>query len=791
MRLHHRGTFLALVLASIAARAQEAAPIDAVPVQAAPATPAATAAPAAPTAAAAVPAPARPPVVAPAEARAQLDRELVGLEGPARARRLLAFIVAFPDDPSAAAFDAEVRTLLGSGAGADPLVERVNAALRASGDARRTNLNLLADLHDSRALPVLGYVARRDADLETRKLGTRLLGRFQGDEAAQFVQSLLTDGNEPVAIRNEAARTLAATGAPQADQLLLRLAQDTDEPTDLRQAASDELRSRFPKTAEALGANVRITNSSGRGLATLVGALAGSYTLGLVGALSPNEGVGTAVGAFGGLVIGGAAANLLSVSYPISQGDAAFFLSAGAWSVPVGYFMGELADPGCNGKGCTGMMLTTHLLALGGAWYVHESLGLTVRDVLETNLAAGALTLLSYGLLQLPTPTGDLRAPAAIMALSMTGGFVGGALLAPKVHLEGPGLFMTALAATELGFAMSLLGPSLVPSTLSGPLGTAVPNDRARDQIWGLSLVGAGVGVAAVLGASAAWRPTVSDVTVATASAINGHIIGAGLGLLAGASNGDRIELAAGLGGLAGTALGLGVLKPLDLELKRGDTLLLTFGEAFGAAQAFGWTYFATMNSSTPPDRGLGAASLGTGLIGVGMLALTQQLDLSPWVVGWTFSGAVWGAWLAGWGAYAADVSGRNQFAAILLGGDIGLAAAAILTSPIVGLDPTALAWMSVGGVAGMTAGTMLTVFSTSSSSNGHPVAIGNVVGSVIGLAAGAGLAYKLHDAPASPSGSGGDLLGGVPVPMPSFGPMTDPNGRVVRGGQAQLVWSL
>jgi hypothetical protein len=218
-------------------------------------------------------------------------------------------------------------------------------------------------------------------------------------------------------------------------------------------------------------------------------------------------------------------------------------------------------------------------------------------------------------------------------------------------------------------------------------------------------------------------------------------------------------------------------------------------GQGFAAWQALGWGSYFSAGASSSDDAIAKAGLIGTGLAGIGLLAATQFIDEPAWNLGWAFSGGVWGGWLAGWSTYAANADGEDILLASLVGSGAGLALSSVLVSPLVGVSPSSLAWTSVGGVAGMTLGTMGAVFLTgnSSATNEHPVAIGNVVGSVIGLGVGVGIARLLtsHQGAAGDADTGPGFFDDVPAPTPSFAPMTDANGRFVQGMQTSLMWRL
>jgi hypothetical protein len=443
-------------------------------------------------------------------------------------------------------------------------------------------------------------------------------------------------------------------------------------------------------------------------------------------------------------------------------------------------------------------MLATHAAAMGAAWLTREPLQPTVRDGLELNLVTMASTSLALGTLLQFTPTGDDRPGLGALAFGMTAGFVGGALAAPRLHLDNEGLLLAGIASADLAVTAALLGGALVDDYVNGPLGSTTRYFDKSRRVTGLGFVGAGLGVGAAIAASTLWKPTYSDVGILTAASVDGLLLGAGIGLLATDDTSAAAQVGAAVASLVAVGSTAALLRPLSLQLDRGDPILLVMGHGFAAWQAFGWGAYYASVTGAPDEAAFKAGLVGTGLAGLGLLAATQFVDTPAWNVGWAFSGGVWGGWLAGWSTYAANAGGEDVLLATLVGSGLGLAATSVMVSPLVGVSPSTLAWTSVGGVAGMTLGTMGAVFlvGDNAPSDEHPVAIGNVVGSVIGLAAGVGIAH-VFGPKAGAAGDGGDdaggpsLLDGVPAPTPSVAPMTDANGRLVQGMQASFVWRL
>ncbi len=745
--------------------------------------------------------PARPRGTAPGAEIARLDQELKSLQGLPRAERLLDFAAAYPLDPRASSALAEAKAAMArapTGKASDALVRTVDAVLSAPDAERRSLVGSLAATRDRRAIPVLVYLAKSDPDAATRSEAARDLGRF-GPVAEQAALGLARHApttrwgwsrSEDREVQAAAIRALGDIGTAAAERALETLALDSNEPDSIRQVALDTLGAHFPAAAVRLHLGPRIVSSSGRPLATVVGALSGSYLLGLVGALSPSaeSWAGREVGAAGGLVIGGTAAYLLSRAYPLSAGDAGYLLSAGVWSVPVGTDLGGLTGgpaAGC-GVACNGVMLATHVVWMGAAWLTRRQLHLSLEDDLDVNLAAASALLITAGALKQPTPGTELRPAAAILAGGTAAGFIAGAAFAHDLELTPPLLGFELLGTAEGVLAGTLVGDAWIPANS--------PTDLARhnDRVLGLGLLGAGVGVGAILAASAAWRPTLHDFYASTLTTLDGNLLGGGLAAFASRSS-TVAEGWTGIGGLVGLAAGIGFSRSWDAHLDGGDVGLVLLGQAFAAWQGIGWA--AEQHLFGQNDRAATGLSLTLpGLAGAGLLALAGRYHWPFSQGGWAFSGAVWGGWLAGWTSYALAGTDDENLSAWLIGSDVGLVAGVVAVSPLFEVRPATLAWTSIGGVAGMTLATMGTIFIADPNTKAHPVATANVVGTVVGLVAGGVVSHWLEG-----PGSGGDAarvlrpdwLSGFPLPAAGIAPMMSPDGRAVEGLSGVLAWSL
>ena len=82
-------------------------------------------------------------------------------------------------------------------------------------DERRTAAQLLGELGDPRALPVLQDVLDKDNDVLLRRAAAAGLRRLAGPETAPFLETLMGNGGEDRFVRMSAAYGLAQLGKPQ------------------------------------------------------------------------------------------------------------------------------------------------------------------------------------------------------------------------------------------------------------------------------------------------------------------------------------------------------------------------------------------------------------------------------------------------------------------------------------------------------------------------------------------------------------------------------------------------
>lgn len=675
---------------------------------------------------------------------------------------------------------------------ARPALEALVEVFEADAGTRIRKIEALGSIADLRLAAPLGYLVKHDREVAAREAAARTLGVFVSPRAETVLRSVASDTREATHVRRAAVASLGRQKTVSAGDALAALAQDLDQDGAVRQAAADALRAHFPELAARLNLPLVIAGSSGRAIATVVGAASGAYALSLVGMMSPNATTGAVVGAFGGLVVGGAAGNLLAHGADLDEGDAQFIGSAGLWSVPVGWSAGRLlgGPTGDCDRGCQAVMLGTHAVAMGGSWLLRDRMAFSTLDAAEVNGVSLASLFVSLGVADLAWPGGDVRPGHAVRMVLPAAAFATASAFADDLRLTAPLAGLTFFAALDGLYLGNALGPLLVPDySPSGPLGASERNPHADKQRAGLRWLGLGLGLGGVLAGSVGWQPTGSEVQLIGYATVLGHALGGGIPLLLRGREQPIHAVPMAVSGLAaGAAVGL-LTRPMKLSLEGGDSLLMPLGLGFAAWQGFGWAMQMKDRGTFDGNAfGLGLTLAATG--GVATLALTQMTDLSAWEAGWAFSGAAWGGWLLGWGSYASRAHGSTTLGMALAGSALGLATGAVLVSPLVGVNPTRLAWTSVFGVGGLTFASMIAVFADEPTTQSRTVSTANVVGTAVGLAVGAVVSGWLVE-----EGVGGDLpsLPGLDLDAPAVAvsPIFEPGSTRMEGLGASLTWAL
>ena len=172
--------------------------------------------------------------------------------------------------------------------------------------------------------------------------------------------------------------------------------------------------------------------------------------------------------------------------------------------------------------------------------------------------------------------------------------------------------------------------------------------------------------------------------------------LGVGTAIVAGADSDQA--LAAGM--MTGAPAGLLTTHLLTRgrALSPGQAALVRLGGLWGTWQGFGWT---VASGDEPSDRRLTAFSMAGGLAGIaGSAALTRVADVSTGDASLLDYAGLWGTWFGFCLSVMAEADDDRVLESSLTGGNLGLAAMAMLV-PRIELSREQARMVNLGGVAG------------------------------------------------------------------------------------------
>ncbi len=582
---------------------------------------------------------------------------------------------------------------------------------------------------DPRAVGALRYLALHDRRPEVVSRAVAVLGGVPAAAAALALRDALVgaEGSPPV---QTAAAALSQHPSGQGGALLHAVAIDEAIDGDVRRLALDRLRRDHAALLARLG-EPQLGGSAM--LATAGGAYFGGWALSSVGGFAGTSSADT-IGWVAGAVVGAGTGYILGRHVPLQRQT--YYLSALAWGSWIGWqsadavtnrpvdAFGNRASDAEVGLTRTraGLALVGELAGAGLAYLGADRLDFSNNDVLTTNVIAGATTLATWGGLSLLRSRNDRRPGVAGMLSGSLIGLVAGIAASPKLNFDGGDIALAGLLTAEGGY-------------FGGFLSARFAKSRPAEAGMGL---GAGVGALTglVLAQSASLSP--GDVGQLLLFSSYGKALGAGLAML-----GDATEDTTNLVHLAGGAAGLlaGAALSSDTDYEGGDYAMVPVATALGLWHgAWLGTLASDLGVMRKDGKVVGGMALAGGaLLGAGGAAFAQHTKFSTGDVVLGSAGAMWGAWFAGWSlVLGGEVSESGRATAFLVGSDAGLAATAILTSDLVGLDQRVLAGANFGGVAGAGLGALLTAMFTS---NSDSIIRANLAGSALGLLAGGAIA--------------------------------------------------
>ncbi len=503
----------------------------------------------------------------------------------------------------------------------------------------------------------------------------------------------------------------------------------------------------------------------------IAGGVLGAPALHLVGQL-PNHSEIEVLGLLSGLVLGGATGSLIGRHLDAPHG--ALLATGSTWGLGIGALAG-VAALARNGGAQLPELWKAELVALGGG-----ALGLTAAHLVSgdryesadmplINFMALSTTSLGLGGVLLPEPKNDVRPAAAVLAGSAAVGLIGGAVLAP--HLE---FSRNDGALTSVGLLHGTFAGLAVP-------GLFTDNVKGRHRAAG-ALLGASIGTLTTGAILQFLEVPLGDVSTLLAADLFGSLAGLGGALLATGETTAAPNAGFLLGGAISLAAGSQLAR--NFEFTSGDVALTTLTTGWGTWQgiALGVGLLSGTDRRSPVRLG-GTTLLGLGVGGLGGMVLSQFVDLSPGWVAASSTGVLWGTWLSAFStALIPALDFEKSVLVTALASDAGLALTAVLLSPAVGVRPAHVGITSLGGGIGAATFTLGAALFTQKGDN---LIRANLAGTVLGLAAGAGVAAMIdfedeRPATTTSGGSGGTQTGmAVKFRGLTSGPLLSPDGRL------------
>jgi len=257
-----------------------------------------------------------------------------------------------------------------------------------------------------------------------------------------------------------------------------------------------------------------------------------------------------------------------------------------------------------------------------------------------------------------------------------------------------------------------------------------------------------------------------------------------------------------GVGLLAGAPTGFLVGRGLarSLNLTEGQARAITLGGTWGTWQGFGWrevfdwgvgqqcdlyageTYCYNTDDSVEEDF---AAMVIGGLVGIGTGALLSNRDITPGTGTVVNYASLWGTWFGVAAGILADLEDDDLLAATLVGGDVALVATALM-APGWNVSRSRARLVSIAGILGGIGGAGLDLL-IQPDSDKAAVAI-PLIGSIAGLAIGIASTRDSSTSGLEAAADGsllryqdGRLGLGVPLPTPTLVAADGPRGPTWR----------
>ncbi len=652
-----------------------------------------------------------------------------------------------------------------------PLLE----ALAAPPGRRPALLKAIFASADPRAVAALRYAALHDRNVAAGEAAIQELGEVPLPEAVSALVEIAV-GAEVGRSNTAALDALSRHAHPSGPDALYRLAANANLDMELRRSAVEVLGRDHPRLLTERG----MPPLGGSALlATLGGGYFGGWALSSVGDFAGNRDAG-AIGWVAGAVVGAGTGYIFGRQ--LSNARQQYYISALSWGSWMGWqladavvyqprdeFGGERVSADETGLSRTraALALAGELAGLGLAALGADRLNLTSADVLTADAMGVAAALGTAGALELMTPQDDSRAGYGTLLVGSLLGLSAGVLTAPNLRFSPGDIALT----TYLGAEGAYFG---------GFLADVLRDERPES---GGVLLGGGAGVLAAMAIAQSSELSIGSVGELLLLSSYGKALGGGIALLADQENdtGKLIHLAGGAAGIVAATLFADVT-----QYESGDLAIVPVATALGLWHGAwaGAIVADNVSNGNESQKIAGLTLLGGSLFGLGGVALAQKVNWTGWQATMGSSGAIWGAWFAGWSlALESGDSMTEAGGRMLVLTDLGFAASAVLMSPLVDLDQRIMAGANFGGMAG--AG-LAALFTAMFSNDSDAIIQANLGGTAVGLVLGGVLASIAisDDKPAGASTAssfGPDLPQWLHWPFDAVAavPHSDPTGKV------------
>lgn len=568
-----------------------------------------------------------------------------------------------------------------------------------------------------------------------------------GDSAVRMLQERAKREVFHSKLQRLALDGLASIGSTAAADALYAIASDTNLNEEAAEHARSLLTEHFAAyLAEKGGLPGRNSDSIGQGAVVAGSGVVGGVLLSSVGVWGQSD-LGVGVGLLGGTAIGVGGGYLYTRDRPISRGQGLRYSSNVVW----GLAGSQMVNTSIGGdENFDALVRTVGVSA--GAWLGYRAMENDPAwgDVLETNVAGilGATTALSIH--SLATAARDSHREQSMEMLSEAARErlsevdyrrrdreVGLTLLAGSAAGLGVGTALQgAWEPDSVDLGASVLG-AFVVSDAFGIVEKFEPFDRHfYEGEW--RTVGSNLGLIGGLTAAHHLDSDWNMVGLSAGYSAIGKVAGHGLGELLRLEDRALVSTPLSLAGTIGGAVAAGSLRP-----GQDDLAAVSLGTAVVTANVGVLNEkLLAMNAVKAPTADGSTLLVGAATAG-GLLAASNGFQVEPDRSLFVTTGAGWGVY---YGSLAQlMIPGELEFedAALITVGvmDLGIGAAAYLTSDAGGVDPRDTFVPQLIGVAGGTLGALGVMLANASP---EAIAAGALLGSTAGLAGGAMVGPKL-----------------------------------------------